>query len=816
MVFIGILSIYCFFIDVDDAVYREKLPVSDGDSNDKSDQNENVKLTYLAEYDYASKINDKYIKVKKNGKYGIIDSFGKSILDNQYDEIEQFGDKYIKIKKDGKYGIADEFGVFEETKYDEIKYLIDDYYYFLLGDKKILGRKGHVVADITINQPNKVYKDESDKDSLYIMIDRGEYRFVCSTGSVNLGGTFRAVTIDKEYDIDINQIVSNKVLVGSIIYDAKTGKIIKEVPGAISLNQTSTTDNTKYIAHFNSDCKNSNQWTYYDSNFNNLLSDNYHYFAGSECDGNDLLGFTNSANIVTHELGYSYYSKYGYYSLEQKKQILPIAYEHLYAKNKKETLFVVGNNSRYGLVDNQNQVKLAFEYDYMTIVNDYIFTIKDNIFKVYDSSLKYLKEFTHRVVINDDSPYISELCSLERTAILNYTSSLFDIGLIEVFTDKGTKSFVITDTIKEYDGFVDYDTDEDHAINYVIETTIKNGILNNIMVYDNKMNLKNSIDISSYHIEEKNRPSYHIYGDNFEIDMERGDKNVLYYNLTKKIFMESMQYELDKNYFYMKSYNDNGTQIPGIHIYNKNDGREVIVIEEGLSATNASNNLLIVTMDNKYRLYKFDYVSGGDNKEEDDGSRLQVTDTKKEELKLFFDNMVSFPLSSLVVSTYRREGAIPKNFNFFSSVENKQLFVMECILNNPANDKNFVLGLGDYPTSDDAVAYYPYDLFNNVYKQLFNKDFDVSKRVLGGIDLYDKSSSYVYYIKWRGGNNGVLIDDFHIKKIMFDNKLGKYVASLELVYSDRFRMLTGIESDQAEFIYSIIDDRIVSESFIIK
>ena len=65
------------------------------------------------------------LKVKKDGKYGVIDNDGKELILTQYKDVINLGEEnkagFIVQADDGKYGIVDYSGIsIIKTKYDEI------------------------------------------------------------------------------------------------------------------------------------------------------------------------------------------------------------------------------------------------------------------------------------------------------------------------------------------------------------------------------------------------------------------------------------------------------------------------------------------------------------------------------------------------------------------------------------------------------------------------------------------------------------------------------------------------------------------------
>ena len=59
--------------------------------------------------------------LERQGKYGLVDKTGKTILPVEYDKIKKM-EEYILIKKDDKYGVLDSFGnMIAEPIYKKIR-----------------------------------------------------------------------------------------------------------------------------------------------------------------------------------------------------------------------------------------------------------------------------------------------------------------------------------------------------------------------------------------------------------------------------------------------------------------------------------------------------------------------------------------------------------------------------------------------------------------------------------------------------------------------------------------------------------------------
>lgn len=165
-----------------------------------------------------------------------------------------------------------------------------------------------------------------------------------------------------------------------------------------------------------------------------------------------------------------------------------------------------------------------------------------------------------------------------------------------------------------------------------------------------------------------------------------------------------------------------------------------------------------------------------------------------------------------------------KDTNLLEATEDKQLFVMEQIVRNSENDKNFVVldmnGEVDKeitsPTTDGATAYYPVDLFKTEYAKYFKETFSMKERkVSSNNNQYDQDSNYVYYENRRPGLNGLSVTGITIEKIE-RNTTDTYLANITLHYNDRTSSMLGASSEEAELIYSRRGEDIQIESYKLK
>lgn len=345
-----------------------------------------------------------------------------------------------------KYGIINSNGnIVEEIIYNNIFSLEYGYYLIDNGEEKILKRNNNEIAKITQYEPNKFYKDENDQSAPYIMLSETCFEEdACEI--VKLDGRYRAVYIKKSYDT-IGSDISKNVFInyGSIIYDIYDGKIIKEIPGKIEQKSVPNSyGSDKYIVEYNGSTWFS-LYTYYDNNFNNIMEGS-NFFVSYQC---PIKYSQEVTNINT--------TKSGYYSIKQKKQIIPIMYDTIYSHDDSETLFVVKNNDKYSLVNNNNEVLLS-NYDYMIYVGNYIITLKENQFKIFDRNLKSIDEYTYEIDKKDEKiPNINTgLCDSMHPYLLiknNYfLGGIINPTLISIpTTSKGIITLEITDKIKVVD-----------------------------------------------------------------------------------------------------------------------------------------------------------------------------------------------------------------------------------------------------------------------------------------------------------------------------------------------------------------------------
>ena len=165
-----------------------------------------------------------------------------------------------------------------------------------------------------------------------------------------------------------------------------------------------------------------------------------------------------------------------------------------------------------------------------------------------------------------------------------------------------------------------------------------------------------------------------------------------------------------------------------------------------------------------------------------------------------------------------------KDTNLLETTKEKQLFIMEQIVNHTENDKNFVVldinGEVDKemtnPTTEGTTAYYPADLFKQEYATYFKEEFALEERQISAYNnKYDKDVNYIYYENRRAGTNGLSVAEITIEKIE-KNTPDIYEASITLHYNDRTSSMLGVSSEEASLTYTRNGDNIQIETYKLK
>ena len=152
------------------------------------------------------------LKYSKDGKYGIIDIYGKKITNAIYDNIEtlQFKEGELLVQKDGKYGVINTKGtVLVKTKYDGIE---SDRYY---EENNSYKKSGYIVKETTEegyrygyinvngkqileNKYNDLYRiTDIDSEDIYIICaENGKYGLT-KNGKQEINNEYQTLTYNE-------------------------------------------------------------------------------------------------------------------------------------------------------------------------------------------------------------------------------------------------------------------------------------------------------------------------------------------------------------------------------------------------------------------------------------------------------------------------------------------------------------------------------------------------------------------------------------------------------------------------------------------
>lgn len=340
------------------------------------------------------------LKVKKDGKYGLIDLKGKEILPIEYDDIQAtLGVKNsLKIQKDGKYGVANIEGkVVIKPEYADILQLGEDNKsgYIVKNDNgkygivdysdtpvlqceydavsQIYGNDMYVVTksgkQILVNKDGtEAIKNNSNYNSIEEVLKTKEAGVI-----IKKGEKYGVINLDGETIVEPNYEDLKEAKPGILICkkNEKYGIIDLENNEKISAQYTNITyqeSSDMYIAekdNFESDI--------IDSNFNIEIS-------GMLIDFNQEEGYIK----IKNQDDVKYYN----FKFEEKQDT------EIFANH---TLFLKKKNGKYGFVDKQGNVVVDYQYDDATEQNDYGFAgiKKDGKWGSIDSKGTIVQEPTY-------------------------------------------------------------------------------------------------------------------------------------------------------------------------------------------------------------------------------------------------------------------------------------------------------------------------------------------------------------------------------------------------------------------------------------
>lgn len=304
------------------------------------------------------------LKVKKDGKYGIINNEGKEILKAQYADIDNLGEddkSGFIIKSDaGKYGIVDYSGnTILEPTYDAIEKVYgNDYYVVKKADKEILVQKGG--TEVLSSGYDSIKEVLKNTENGIIYTKSNKYGIMKTTGEVVIDATYEDLK------------------------EAKSGIFIAKQNGKFGI--IDITKNAKVDFKYSSINYNEKADIYIaeDESFNNDIIDNTFNVKQSGI----LIDTNNEKGYIELRQGDEY--KYYNFKFEEKNV------KDIFASN---TLYLSKKDGKYGFVDKDGKVVVDYIYDDATEQNAYGYAAikKDGKWGSVDNKGNVIQEPTYNL-----------------------------------------------------------------------------------------------------------------------------------------------------------------------------------------------------------------------------------------------------------------------------------------------------------------------------------------------------------------------------------------------------------------------------------
>lgn len=332
------------------------------------------------------------LKVKKNGKYGIIDLIGKELLPTEYDEITVLEgiENSIIIKKDGKVGLVNDVGnIIIDCDKNEIKAIGDSYKngYITVDNqgkygvvsatkKKILENKYDDIKQVALDEYYLV--KENDKQELInskgeIILEDGfdDIKSITTNGIIfTQNELYGEMNLTKEITLEIKYQDLKEAYDGIYIakQDGKYGIIDNIGNILIPYEYQEMTYNKKANLFFAEN-----------SEYNTAIIDNEYNI---KVDG-ILSEINTEKEYIRMRIG----DEYKYYNLKGEEISNTIALSE-------NTMFLSKKQGKYGYVDKKGNEVTEFIYDDATEQNEYGFVAvkKDGLWGAIDSTGKEIIE----------------------------------------------------------------------------------------------------------------------------------------------------------------------------------------------------------------------------------------------------------------------------------------------------------------------------------------------------------------------------------------------------------------------------------------
>ena len=320
---------------------------------------------------------EKILKIKQNGKYGLIDFNGKELLPAEYDEITVLDgiENSIIIKKDGKLGLVNDNGsIIAEAKYADIKNLGNTYKngYIIVdenGKHGVISTTKKQILENKYDEIAQIYLEDS-----YLVKEDGKQKLIDSKGNTIIEDGFDEIKSATSNGIIFvkDNLYGEINISGETTIEAKYQELREAKNGIYIAKQ-----NDKYgIIDENEIEKISFDYTgiAYNEKANLYLAEDASYKT-SIIDDKFNVKLTGILSEINEEQSYirmRINNEYKYYNLKcEEKSNTEIL--------KDNTLFLSKKDGKYGYVDKKGNVVVDYIYDDATEQNEYGFAaVKKN------------------------------------------------------------------------------------------------------------------------------------------------------------------------------------------------------------------------------------------------------------------------------------------------------------------------------------------------------------------------------------------------------------------------------------------------------
>lgn len=263
-----------------------------------------------------------YITIDEQGRYGLVSTTKKQLLENKYEEIEQvYLPSYYLIKEAGKLKLINSSGdIILEEGFDDIKSVTT---------RGIIYTKNNLYGEIntskeTLIEPKYQYLKE-EKDGIYIAKQNDKYGIIDANEDIKIPFDYAGITYNEKSDLFIAEDAEYKTSIIDKNYNVKVTGILSEINTEKEYIRMRVTDEYKYY-NFNCEEKSNTE----------ILKDNTLFL--SKKDG-----------------------KYGYVD---KKGNVVVDYIYDDATEQNEYGFVaVKKNGLWGTINKEGKVILEPEYN---------------------------------------------------------------------------------------------------------------------------------------------------------------------------------------------------------------------------------------------------------------------------------------------------------------------------------------------------------------------------------------------------------------------------------------------------------------------